>query len=306
MTDALKTDMILQFAILEPGGDEAPVTAALELAGKELAKGEGKGAILLITGGADTSQADPAAVAANLKKDPKCAGIAVFGLHLSPEHQTAMKKVAGTAADFHNFDSVQQLAALSGPKPAAPTVRGQAPETIVRGNAPETVATGHRGIRIASPGLALPNLAKIAVVKNGDSPPGASFYRAVVEVSAYGQELRLPSADKYDIYWVPDGGVPVLMIHGFSIAERNVLELHPDTYLGVVRVTSSGASAPKLLALTRVDDQGPGASFFKPVQTATGFGQPMVAPAGKYDLSIQPQSGTRTCWRESSRSRRAR
>jgi hypothetical protein len=46
------------------------------------------------------------------------------------------------------------------------------------------------------------------------------------------------------------------------------------------------------LALTKVDDQGPAGNYFKPVQTAKGFGQDMVVPAGKYDVWLQPQSGT--------------
>ncbi len=279
LNDSVRDDLTLLFAMLAPGGD-APVAHALETAGKELAKSDRDCAIILIAAGGDTFKGDPAGEVAKLMKNPKLKSVSVIGLGLSADEQKAMELVATAGkGKFQNVQTSVELANLLAPKTETTVVRGQASGTA-----------GRRGLRVMAPAMSLPKLGKIAVVEYGGHPPGAPYYKPVFEATAYGQEMRLPTADKYDIYWQPEGGLPVLLAKDFSVKDRKVVDLSPDLVLGIVRVVGTG-QAPKLIALVVPNGHGPDAEYFKPIQTATRFGQDMVVPKGSYDVWLKPQQG---------------
>jgi len=280
LNDSVRDDLTLLFAMLAPGGD-APVAHALETAGKELAKSDRDCAIILIAAGGDTFKGDPAGEVAKLIKNPKLKSVSVIGLGLSADEQKAMELVATAGkGKFQNVQTSVELANLLAPKTETTVVRGQASGTA-----------GRRALRVMVPVMSLPKLGKIAVVADNGHPPGVPYYKPVLQVTAYGQEMRLPTADKYDIYWQPEVGLPVLLARGFSVKERKVMDLSPDLALGIVRVVGSGQPAPKLIALVEPDGHGPDEGYFKPIQTATRFGQDMVVPKGSYDVWLKPQQG---------------
>ncbi len=282
LNDSARDDLILLFAMLGPEGD-APVAYALETAGKELAKSDRDCGIIVIAAGADTVKGDPVAEAGKLLKAGKVKSIGVVGLGLNADEQKAMQDLAAAGSGkFQNVQTSQELANLLAPKTETQVVRGQAPAS---GTA------GRRGLRVMAPAMSLPKLGKIAVVADDGHPPGAPYYKPVLEVTAYGQEMRLPTADKYDIYWQPEVGLPVLLAKGFSVKDRKVMDLSPDLALGIVRVVGSGQPAPKLIALVEPSGHSPDEGYFKPIQIATRFGEDMVVPKGSYDVWVKPQQG---------------
>jgi hypothetical protein len=84
------------------------------------------------------------------------------------------------------------------------------------------------------------------------------------------------------------------MIRGLVHKHREILEVPPENYLGVVRVDGAGLPQPKLIGFTKPGGYGPDSgSWFKRVgQTANQYGATIVVPAGEWDLWIRPADGT--------------
>src|SRR5205823_12423132 len=77
----------------------------------------------------------------------------------------------------------------------------------VGGTAAEGAAAGRRALKVHSPAIKLPPLKAIVVVKKADFGPDVpSNYKPVTQITSYEQELRLPSADEYDVLWIPQEG----------------------------------------------------------------------------------------------------
>src|SRR5207302_1947135 len=122
--------------------------------------------------------------------------------------------------------------------------------------------------------------------------PGGSYYKEFKETSKYDELIRIPSMEKYSIWWQPNEGMAVLMVKGFSIKERKTVTFKPEEYLGIIRVTGNGQV--KMLAITRggkgsdPSRWGPGGSYYEAYQTTKAYGKDMVVAAGIYDVWLVP------------------
>jgi predicted Ser/Thr protein kinase len=171
-------------------------------------------------------------------------------------------------------------------------------------------SAGQRAVKVMEPRLKLPVLKKIVVVDAGEAGPGDSEDYSGSAIDArtpgglmvanmlmlgggprpfraetrYGQVLRLPSEGKYDIWWQPASGRAVRMVADFSIKDRKLVEIHPEGYLGLVRLHGKGLPEPKFVVVT---PQGDG----YPIQVARRYGTDLIVPAGRYDLWIKPAQG---------------
>jgi hypothetical protein len=170
--------------------------------------------------------------------------------------------------------------------------------------------SGQRAVTVTTPGIKLPVLKKIVVVDADEARPADSENYSGSTIDArspgplvlrnmltlgggprpfreeirYGQVLRLPSEGKYDIWWQPASGRAVLMVPGFSIKERKLVTVSPESDLGLVRLNGKGLPKPKFIVLTPVDDGDP-------VQVSRRYGTDMVVPKGRYDLWIKLEEG---------------
>jgi hypothetical protein len=136
--------------------------------------------------------------------------------------------------------------------------------------------------------MELPPMAKMGLVPADGYGPDSASYRPLAEVKNYEMDLRLPSAEKFDVWWVPKQGRPVRMLAGISISERKRVEFKPEEHLGVVKVMGDGLPAPKVVALVTPEGYGPDSASFHPVQSCAKYGEAMVVPAGDYDLWMKP------------------
>jgi hypothetical protein len=258
---------------LRPVGS-TPIALSLRIAGKELAKrSDAFCGIILITDGMETCKGDPAAEAEKLTKTLNLTfGVNVVGLALNEQETKAVKEIAehgkgkffaaNTAGELNK--ALGELVAKAAPPPA-------------------TTKAQRRAINVMEPKVALPALAKLCLTKGNGIPPGENFYTAIAEYPDYG-EIRLPSADKYDVWFVPKEGMPVRMLKEFSIKERVVVDVKPEEHLGIVQVTSD--KSPELMAVSEVNSSGPGENFEHRVQHTKKLGERMLVPAGKYDVWI--------------------
>ena len=191
-------------------------------------------------------------------------------------------------------------------KPVNIVKRSEANPTVGTG---ERAYTGRRAVILMPPTISLPPLKRILLVESGQPGPkedkkyseasidviipGGVGLRPIpgdvrrpveVEVSQYGEEIRVPSADDFDLWWESTEGKAIRIVKNFSIKNRGIVELHIEPYLGFVRVLGKKARPPKWVVLTPV---GKG----NPVQVATKYGVDMIVPAGTYELWIKPAGG---------------
>jgi hypothetical protein len=170
--------------------------------------------------------------------------------------------------------------------------------------------SGQRAVKVMAPRIKLPVLKKIVVVDAGEAGPADSEDYSGSTIDArtpgglvvgnmlmlgggprpfreeirYGQVLRLPSEGKYDIWWQPASGRAVRMVPDFSIKDRKLVEVHPEGYLGLVRLRGKGLPEPNFVVLTPVGDG-------YPIQVSRRYGTDLIVPAGRYDLWIKPAQG---------------
>jgi hypothetical protein len=258
---------------LRPVG-ATPIALSLRIAGKELAKrSDAFCGIILITDGMETCKGDPAAEAEKLTKTLNLTfGVNVVGLALNEQETKAVKEIAehgkgkffaaNTAGDLNK--ALGELVAKAAPPPT-------------------TAKAQRRAINVMEPKVALPALAKLCLTKANGTPPGQNFYTAIAEYPDYG-EIRLPSADKYDVWFVPKEGMPIRMLKEYSIKERVIVDVKPEEHLGIVQVTSE--KSPELMVVSQVNSPAPGQGFEHRVQHTTKMGESMLVPAGKYDVWI--------------------
>jgi hypothetical protein len=166
---------------------------------------------------------------------------------------------------------------------------------------------GRRAVKLMPPEISLPPMRKLLVVESGQSGPkenedysaaqinartpglwlgsvgilsGDERIPFAAETSQYGEEIRLPSAGNYDLWWQPMEGKALCIVRNFSIKNRGIVELHPESYLGFVRVLGKKSRSPKWVVLTPVD-------YGNPIQVAKKYEVDMIVPAGSYDLWIK-------------------
>jgi hypothetical protein len=268
LDDAGKSELTQTIAGLKPTGG-TPIALAIKTAGEELKKAEGVGTcgIVLISDGKESCKGDPAAEAKALVDDPKLkGGVTVIGFGVAGEERASLEAIA-SAGKGKYYDAAD----AAGLEVAVKKV--------------EPAGGKRRAIRVLKPtGFELPPMLKMGLVPAEGYGPDSASYRPLAEVKSYDMDLRLPSAEKYDIWWVPKQGRPVRMLSGISIADRKRVEIKPEEHLGIVKVMGDGLPAPKVVGLVTPEGYGPDSASFRPVQSCAKFGETMVVPAGDYDL----------------------
>jgi hypothetical protein len=281
---AAKEELATLIAGLEPAG-HTPIAKALEVAGKELESITGKGGIVLITDGVETCHGKPDEVAAALAENPKLTfGVNVIGFGLKPEEVKSVAAIAKAGrGKYYDAQSADDLA----------KVVASLEKTIeeVAKPAPKRKGGTRRAVIVLKPRIKLPDVTRIVLVKGNASYYTVDSYRET-EVTGYDQELRLPSDDEYELWWVPKEkeAVPVKMIDKLSIKERVIREIRPEDYLGIVRVLGEGQPKPKAIHISR-PDAGAGTTGSYLVQSASKYGADMVVPEGTYSVWVLPAAG---------------
>jgi len=279
-----KSTLRSQIAGLRPVSS-TPIAMALRTTGKELADSSGQCGLVLISDGKETCDGDPVAEVAALREQLDLAfGAHVIGFDVDEEGRTQLEEIAHAGGGkYYNAQTASDLAeSVAAFKTELDEAVEPAPTTVIR----------RRAVKIQKPRVKFPAIKEIVVVEAGDWLPDAFNYDPVIAGKDYGDEIRLPSTDEYDVLWVPEEGKAVRMVTEFAVNERKLAEFEPEDHLGMVRVGGEGLPQPKLVALTEVDGYGPDAFNFDPVQLATKYGVDMVAPIGKYDLWIQLPDGS--------------
>lgn len=260
---------------LKPTGN-TPIALALEEAGKELAKSDNYCGVILITDGMETCSGKPAEVAAKLAQNPKFTfGVNVIGFGVNEEEKVAVREIAikGKGENYDPKNAAELRAALD--KVVKEIKVAEAP--------PPKVLAGYRAIKILAPTkLKLPDLKEMKLYDHGK---WANAFRGspLAVMTKYGEEFRLPSDEKYEIHFSCQGNNQVLnMVAEISIKERKVVEIRPDDYLGIVRVSGTGQPKPSLVYLRH-----PEQSFGSNVQEVDNYGKDLVVPAGTYDLFVK-------------------
>jgi hypothetical protein len=289
--DAAKAELRSAIVELQPVG-HTPIALALRMAGDELAKASGSCQLILITDGMETCHGDPGKEAADLTARLNLPhGVEVIGFDVDPKEREAVEAIAragkGKYIEAHS---------------AADLVK--AAEQVVAQPAKTSEVRNVRGVRVVQPAIDLPAMKKIAVTlaKNARNEwestrfgPGGSYYTEFKEVGRYDELVRIPSAEKYSIWWQPAEGMPVLMVKDLSIKERKTLTIKPEDHLGIIRITGSGPI--KMLAVTPAGKGsdpsrwGPGGSYYSAYQMCEAYGKDMVVAAGTYDVWLVPNAG---------------
>jgi von Willebrand factor type A domain-containing protein len=259
---------------LRPTGN-TPIALALRTAGKELTKNDAYSGIVLVTDGKETCNGDPVAEATALAKNPKLSfGIQVVGFDVKPDERKALEELAAAGkGKYFNAQSADDLAASF----------DDIAKALKEAATPPKVASNRRALKIVSPKIEMPEMGEVFIVKSGSPLAVVSTYK-IAGIKKYGEELRIPSSsEKYDVIFTPKNGSHVQMIKGFSLPERQVVEIHPEEYLGLVKVNGKGnvknifiapADAPKAVASTYA------------IQRAKAYGETMIVPAGEYNVYV--------------------
>lgn len=245
-----------------------PIALSLRVAGEELQKNQAYCGLVLITDGVETCKGDPVAEAARLAANPKLTfGVNVVGFGTKKEEDKALAEIAKAGrGKYYRAESARDLGAALG------TLAKELDKVAAK---PKTSTSARRAVKVLKPEIEFPPYAEIRVITRGLGSI------AVVAKGKYGEEIRLPSGtDKYEIQWVPKAGHPVAMLKDFTLVERKVIEVKPEEYLGMVKV--SGKGTPK--TGIRVYQRGLGSIIV--LQECKKYGEVMVVPAVKVNVDV--------------------
>ena len=265
---------------LRPVGN-TPIALALRTAGEQLAGRETYCGVILVTDGLESCKGDPAAEAARLAENPLLRfGVNVVGFGLKDEEDEATAKIA-TEGGGKYYDAQNRAELLA----AVEELTGRVDDGAVPPPVNPDARKGRRAVIVATPKFELPTMKSIVLVE-----PDARYYTvdgsAVNHAEKYDEEIRQPNADVVDIWWVPEEGIPVLMVEDFNNPEREVQELRPEDYLGLVRVSAEGKPEETKIVLTTLDGDEDYTVDSYMVQECVGYGKDLVVPAGTYNLWI--------------------
>ena len=276
MSASDRDDVILLLATAAPKG-KASLAESLKTAGQQLEKaaaaGLSGGGVLLITAGLDDAGGDLAAAVKQLASMPgNPVSLHIAALGVSDDDAKQLTQLAElTKGNFANVKDSDELAKLMTPKTTS---------------TPVATTSGRRAVRVLTPKINLPEVSSLALVKPDAGYGTLSAYR-FADAPKYDQEIRVPSADPFDVWWIGKEGLPVCMIRNLAITERKIVDIQPENYLGMVVVKGEGLPAPKAIVLTLSESEsGGGTARSYQVQSADAFGKVMVVPAGEYDVWI--------------------
>jgi Mg-chelatase subunit ChlD len=260
-----------------------PIALALRQAGEQFAGRQTYCGIVLITDGLESCNGDPAAEAARLAENPMLRfGVNVVGFGLKPAESAATAQIAnnGKGNYYDAQDRTQLLAAIQ--EMTKKLDQGAEPAPLN----PAT-PTGRRAVVVVGPQVKMPALKEIVSVK-----PGASYYTVesykINKVNKYDAEIRQPSSEAVDLWWVPQEGIPVLMVAQFENTERQVKRIRPEDYLGIVRLSSPETGENSRVVVTKLETSAGTVDSYK-VQESKGLNKDMVVPVGTYMLWIVEQ-----------------
>jgi hypothetical protein len=223
--------------------------------------------------GVETCNGNPAAEAAALAANLKLSfGVNVVGFGVKPEENASLKAIADAGnGKYYSADDANKLAEF---------VAAIAREIQEVAKPPE-VDVSRRAVRVLTPKIEMPELDEISLVKNEEAK--LNVYSKLGTVKKYDEYLSIPSStNKYTVFLsTKGGGWPVPLLRDFSIPERKVVDVRPETILGLVQVNGTGK-------VDRIYVRNPGdkGTINRPVQMADKFGEIMVVPAGKYDIYV--------------------
>jgi Mg-chelatase subunit ChlD len=292
--DATSKAELAQFiADLRPVG-ATPIALALRTAGQELAKADAGCGIVLFSDGKETCQGNPSADAAALARTLDLTfGLNVVGFDVTARERDALQEIAraGQGKYLDAQSSQELMARLDTIQQEIKQAAKPAVVVKVKRVGPVPVGT----LMILPPQIEFPRLKCVRVVREGASSSPVLVARDLRgEITAYGQEISLSAAEKYDLLWMPEHGKPVPLSVNMSIAEGSVTRIQPEDHLGMVFVRGEDLPAPKSISVLREGTARNTVHVYRQfVQTADTFGINMLVPAGKYDLLLTPREGKR-------------
>jgi hypothetical protein len=231
----------------------------------------------------ETCKGDPAAEATTLKKNLNLTfGVNVVGLALNERETKATKEISDAGGgEFYGANDTDQL--------------NKALKTLLEEKGklkPPPTPVTKRTVKVLEPEIEFPKLTAILLAKPDLRERGAEAHLDTEKLAAYGkyQEFRLPSGDKYDIWWKGAGGEkPVVMLKDFSIPEINLVEVRPEEHLGLIQVNRSGGTPKGIYVSPTGKTNGYQATYC--AQVCRKFGTVMVVPAGTWDVWVEMTEG---------------
>jgi Mg-chelatase subunit ChlD len=267
-----KLELAQMIARLQPTG-ATPIALSLKTAGQELAKNKSLCGLVLITDGLETCHGDPAAEAAMLVANLKVTfGVNVVGFGVKPEENVALKAIAD--AGKGKYYAAQDAKALTD------SISAIAQEIQAKAKPAEVVDTSRRAIRVLKPQVELPEMRDIYMVPEAEAEHAVRT--KIGSINKYDDYLRVPSAtNKYAVIWEPREGIGVFLLRDFSIPERRVVDVRPESILGLIQV--SGMGKVDEIYVVRAGERS---AVVRKIQNAKKYDQIMVVPAGKYDVYV--------------------
>jgi hypothetical protein len=284
-----KNELARVIGRLQPVG-ATPIALALETAGAELARNNAPSGLVLISDGKETCNGDPTATAAKLAANPNLTfGVNVIGFDVQDDERAALEEIAKAGkGQYYNAENATEF------REVVQAVNTRIDVAAKPAAEPKT-GLARRAIRLLEPSkLDLPRMKQLHLLP-GDC--GGDIRFTLTAITSYGQSLRLPSEEKYNLVWEPvqGEGWPVLMVRGLVVKERKQVDVHPEDYVGIIRVGGKDLPKPKgIFAIP--SNYGTDARFA--TQTSAAYGKSMVVPAGTYNITFAPADGGPGAWIE--------
>ncbi len=271
-----KSSLANEIGKLAPVG-ATPIALSLRVAGEELAKHDAYCGLVLITDGLETCKGDPAGEAAKLAKNPKLSfGINVVGFDINADESRSLTAIAEAGhGKYYNAASAAELAEALG-------VIGKEIKAVAQ--PPVVVDTSRRALRIMQPSIELPPMQEVFLVEAGaaDSP----IFTKTASITKFGEYLNVPSSSKkYDVVWVPESGRHLYLMRDVTLSERKVVEVHPETLLGMIKVEGKG----EVYHIFVMPEGNKPIGVYTPVAQVDSFDNTITVPVGSYDLYVYPK-----------------
>jgi hypothetical protein len=267
-----KAELAKAIAALRPEGS-TPIGLALQTAAKELAKNDAFSGVVLVSDGKETCNGNPVAEATALARTGKVKfGVNVIGFDVSAEERASLEDVAEAGkGKYYNAKNADELA----------SVVNELGEKIGEVVAPTGPA--RRAVQVAKPKMNMPPLEEVFLVEAGNPMAVIGTFK-LASIGKYGEEFRIPSASKkYDLIFQFKGGQYVRLAKDRTYAERKLVVVRPDEHAGIIVVKGEG-KVDRIMAVA--SDTPKAVAGTGMVQRTAKYGEPMVVPAGKYDIYV--------------------
>ncbi len=267
-----------------------PIALALDTANQELLRAKSPNCgVILVSDGKETCRGNPSREAAELVASLNMSyGLYVVGFDVSGDDRAALEEIARAAGEDGHYLNVADAEGFDDLPDELPDIPDPPEQPIVR----------RRGLKVLAPTtMPLPELSTIIVAKAGgwaNRPEVPGYFTPITESRTYDREIRISSPDEsYDIVWKPKEGMSVRMMAGVKFEKEEMVEVKPEDYLTLVKVTGNGLPNPKKIAFSAPDAYGLDyPAFDRRGQIATAFGETFVVPVGVWDLWIKPADGS--------------